>query len=81
MTNTEKTLVGVGLSILLAVLGWLGATSYGKLVEIDRSLYELKIEVAKVQVQMLTRDDVREMIRNEIARCGKEWAWNSPTGR
>ena len=68
MTNTEKTLVGVGLSILLAILGWLGATSYGKLVEIDKSLYELKIEVAKVQVQMLTRDDVREMIRYEIAR-------------
>lgn len=68
MTNTEKTWVGVGLSILLAILGWLGATSYGKLVEIDKSLYELKIEVAKVQVQMLTRDDVREMIRYEIAR-------------
>ena len=68
MTNTEKTWMGVCVTILLAILGWLGATSYGKLVEIDKSLYELKIEVAKVQVQMLTRDDVREMVRSEILK-------------
>ena len=68
MTSHEKTFVGIGCSILLAILGWLGVTSYGKLVEIDKNLCELKIEMAKVQVQMLTRDDVREMIQLEIAR-------------
>ena len=68
MTGQEKTLVGLGATILLAILGWMGGTFYGKLVEIDKSLQELRIEVTRIQVLTLTRDDVREMIRYETGR-------------
>ena len=59
------------LSILVAVLGWFGQQAYFKLVDIEKEIVSVKLELVKVQSEMMTRDDVVEIVKSEIAKVRK----------
>ena len=56
--------------ILIAVLGSIWASQYSKLVEIEKSLLDLKIEMVKVQTQMIDRDEVKAIIEESLRMHG-----------
>ena len=56
--------------ILIAVLGLIWASQYSKLVEIEKSLLDLKIEMVKVQTQMIDRDEVKAIIEESLKMHG-----------
>jgi len=70
MKGWQVTLLCFLLSILLAVIGWTCTSCYGKLIDVEKSLVELKVELARVQVTMLTREDVKEIVIIELAKQG-----------
>ena len=53
------------LGLLVTLLGWFGSINFQKLMEIEHSLAELKIEVTKLQMGIIDEHKVRE-IANEI---------------
>ena len=59
------------LSILVAVLGWFGQQAYFKLVDIEKELVTVKLELVKLQSEMITRDDVISIVKNELAKVRK----------
>ena len=60
----QKALYAV-LGLLVTLLGWLGSVNYSKLMEIEHSLAELKVDVVKLQAGIIDEHKVRE-IANEI---------------
>lgn len=62
----QKALYAV-LGLLVTLLGWIGSANYNKLMEIEHSLAELKIEVARLQMGIIDEHKVRE-IAKEIAK-------------
>ena len=60
----QKALYAV-IGLLVTLLGWLGSVQFQKLMEIEHSLAELKLEVTKLQMSILTEEKVKE-IANEI---------------
>lgn len=62
----QKALYTV-LGLLVTLLGWMGSANYNKLMEIEHSLAELKIEVARLQMGIIDEHKVRE-IAKEIAK-------------
>lgn len=56
--------------ILIAVLGSIWASQYSKLVEIEKSLLDLKIEMVKMQSQMIDRDEVKSIIEESLKMHG-----------
>lgn len=56
------------LSILVAVLGWFGQQAYFKLVDIEKEIVSVKLELVKVQAEMITRDDVISIVKSELAK-------------
>ena len=71
----QKALYTV-IGLLVAVLGWLGSVNYTKLMEIEHSLAELKLEVTKLQMSILTEEKVREIakgvLEHELLQRGLE---------
>ena len=55
------------IGLLVTLIGWLGSINFQKLMEIEHSLAELKIEVTKLQMGILDEHKVRE-IAKEIAK-------------
>lgn len=66
----EKRILTVVVTILIGLLGWLGSIQYAKLTEISRDIISLKLEVVQLQKDILTKEDVREMIQTEIIKAG-----------
>ena len=64
LTMQQKALYAV-LGLLVTLIGWLGSINFQKLMEIEHSLAELKIEVAKLQMGIIDEHKLRE-IANEI---------------
>ena len=62
----EKRIITVILGLLVTLLGWLGSINYAKLMEIEHSIAELKIEVARLQVSILTEEKVREIAKGVL---------------
>ena len=62
----QKALYTV-LGLLVTLLGWLGSVNYSKLMEIEHSLAELKVDVVKLQAGIIDEHMVRE-IAKEIAK-------------
>lgn len=58
------------LGLLVAVLGWSWTTNYSKLCEIEKSLIELKIDVTKVQSNIVDRDAIKEIVADELLKHG-----------
>ena len=66
----EKRILSVVVTILIGLLGWLGSIQYAKLTEISRDIIALKLEVVQLQKDILTKEDVKEMIQTEIIKAG-----------
>ena len=56
--------------LLVAVIGWSWTANYSKLCEIEKSLVELKIEVSRMQVEVIDRAEIKAMINDELAKHG-----------
>ena len=71
----QKALYAV-IGLLVTLLGWLGSIQFQKLMEIEHSLAELKIEVARLQMSIITEEKVKEIaheiIENELLKRGLE---------
>ena len=61
----QKALYAV-LGLLVTLLGWVGSANYNKLMEIEHSLAELKIEVAKLQMGIIDEHMVREIAKETV---------------
>lgn len=61
----QKALYTV-IGLLVALLGWLGSVNYTKLMEIEHSLAELKLEVTKLQMSILTEEKVKEIAKGVL---------------
>lgn len=73
MTMQQKALYAV-MGLLVTLLGWLGSVNYSKLMEIEHSLAELKVEVAKLQMgiidEHMVREIAKEMVEHELLKRG-----------
>lgn len=72
----EKRIITVILGLLVTLLGWLGSVNYAKLMEIEHSIAELKIEVARLQMSIMTEEKVKEIakgvLEHELLQRGLE---------
>ena len=58
----SRVLVG----ILLAVMSYFGKVSVGQLLEIQKDLSGIKLELVKIQSSMLDKEAVRDIVRVEL---------------
>ena len=69
----QKALYAV-MGLLLTLLGWLGSINYNKLMEIEHSLAELKVDVVKLQAgiidEHMVREIAKEMVEHELLKRG-----------
>lgn len=69
----QKALYAV-IGLLVTLLGWLGSINYNKLMEIEHSLAELKVDVVKLQAGILdehmVREIAKEMVEHELLKRG-----------
>ena len=61
----QKVLYAV-IGLLVTLLGWIGSVQFQKLMEIERSLAELKLEVTKLQMSIITEDKVKEIAKGVL---------------
>ena len=61
----QKALYAV-IGLLVTLLGWMGSIQLQKLMEIDRSLAELKIEVTRLQMSIITEGKVKEIAKGVL---------------
>lgn len=61
----QKALYAV-IGLLVTILGWLGSIQFQKLMEIEHSLAELKIEVTKLQLSIMTEEKVKEIAKGVL---------------
>ena len=54
------------IGLLVTLIGWLGSINFQKLMEIEHSLAELKIEVTKLQMGILDEHKVREIAKETV---------------
>lgn len=66
-----KVLFSVIGTLLIAVLGFISTAQITKLEEIQKDLMTVKLQIAEIQAQMLTRNDVRLMIKDEVEKWHK----------
>ena len=64
------------IGLLVTILGWLGSVNYSKLMEIEHSIAELKIEVTKLQLSIIDEAKVKEIaheiVEHELLKRGLE---------
>lgn len=69
----QKALYAV-MGLLVTLLGWLGSINYSKLMEIEHSLAELKVDVVKLQAgiidEHMVREIAKEMVEHELLKRG-----------
>lgn len=62
------------MGLLVTLLGWLGSINYSKLMEIEHSLAELKVDVVKLQAgiidEHMVREIAKEMVEHELLKRG-----------
>ena len=56
--------------ILLAVMSYFGKVSVGQLLEIQKDLSGIKLELVKIQSSMLDKEAVRDIVRVELYERG-----------
>jgi len=64
----DKKILTTVLSILIAVLGWVWTVVYMKLVTMEKELISIKISLVEVQKDLLSKEDVKELIEIELAK-------------
>lgn len=72
--RTKALYTAIGL--LITLIGWLGSMQFQKLMEIEHSLAEIKIEVTKLQCSLLTEERVKEIakevVEHELLKRGSQ---------
>ena len=64
-------LVSRGLFLfILSIIGYWAKMTFVQLAEIQRDITSLKLDIVKVQNSMLTKDDVRDIVRVELYERG-----------
>lgn len=62
------------IGLLITILGWIGSINYSKLMEIEHSIAELKIEVTKLQMSIIDEAKVKEIaheiVEHELLKRG-----------
>lgn len=66
----ERKILSIVMSILIAVLSWTWSTTFSKLVEISKELKAVQMELVKINSTMLTKEEVKEMVIDELLRHG-----------
>ena len=61
---TYKVIVGV----LLVIVGFFGTMSYSQLLEIQKDLVALQVAVARVQSEIIGRQEIKQMIADECLK-------------
>ena len=61
----QKALYTV-LGLLVTLIGWLGSINFQKLMEIEHSLAELKVDVVKLQAGIIDEHKVREIAKEIV---------------
>ena len=61
----QKALYAV-IGLLVTLIGWLGSINFQKLMEIEHSLAELKVDVAKLQMGIIDEHMVREIAKETV---------------
>lgn len=61
-----RVLVG----ILLAIMSYFGKVAVAQLLEIQRDLASIKLELVKIQSSMLDKDAVKDIVRVELYERG-----------
>ena len=61
----QKALYAV-IGLLVTLLGWMGSIQFQKLMEIEHSLAELKLEVTKLQMSIITEGKVKEIAKGVL---------------
>ena len=61
----QKVLYAV-IGLLVTLLGWIGSVQFQKLMEIEHSLAELKLEVTKLQMSIITEEKVKEIAKGVL---------------
>jgi hypothetical protein len=56
--------------ILLALLVWLGKQAAVQLLSIQKELAAINVQLAEVRKDMLTKDDVRDIVKVELFERG-----------
>ena len=61
----RKALYAV-IGLLVTLLGWMGSIQFQKLMEIEHSLTELKLEVTKLQMSIIDEGKVKEIAKGVL---------------
>ena len=61
----QKALYAV-IGLLVTLIGWLGSIQFQKLMEIEHSLTEIKLEVTKLQLSIITEEKVKEIAKGVL---------------
>ena len=61
----QKALYAV-IGLLVTLLGWMGSIQFQKLMEIEHSLTELKLEVTKLQMSIMTEEKAKEIAKGVL---------------
>lgn len=62
----SRVLIG----ILLAIMSYTGKVAVAQLLEIQKDLSSIKLELVKIQSSMLDKDAVRDIVRVELYERG-----------
>lgn len=62
----SRVLIG----ILLAIMSYFGKVAVAQLLEIQRDLASIKLELVKIQSSMLDKDAVKDIVRVELYERG-----------
>lgn len=66
----EKKILTVVVSILIGLLGWIGTIQFNKMSEISKDLIALRLEIVQLQKDILTKEDVKDMVETELLKHG-----------
>lgn len=65
---TYKVLFSIFATVIIGLLGYFGTSYMAKLNQIQVDIHRLNIEVTKIQVTIITRSDIKEMIKDELEK-------------
>ena len=65
---TYQIASGVLGTILLGVVGWACAAFYQRLINIQKDLTDLQLQITKLQASLVSREEMRQMVADEVAR-------------
>ena len=70
MKNFWQILAKGAIYILLTVMGYFGKLAVTQLLTIQKELAAINVQLAEVRKDMLTKDDVRDIVKVELLERG-----------